>query len=295
MLELRSSSAYKESTPMIIRFRAAFVTGLRDAVRLRLALPLYLAGLLIALVQSWPVLVSAGNGQLRQINIERLLTSGDALLELFTKQETAAVAGTWLLLAPLLSMLYGACYNLFSGGILSVWAGTRRFWPGSVHFFWSFTGLGLVLVILALVVTGLGSALVVALGTTAGAVTTFAVLQLLNLVGEYARALGVTRERRNPFALFGGAVTFIVRHPVALLLGLLGLALHVALVAMYLGLAPQFGASPLAIILNQVLVFVWLWVKLLRLAWARGLVASDTATQPQFVTEPGATSAPVGF
>ncbi|MBC8159665.1 MAG: hypothetical protein H7Z42_00475 [Roseiflexaceae bacterium] len=276
---------------MLIDLRAVFIAGLRDAARLRLALPLYIAGLLLGLVQSWPVLFSASNGQLGRINAERLLTSGDALVDLLTNQEATAATGIWLLLMPLLSLLFSACYNLFSGGILSVWDGRRSFWAGGWHFFLAFTALGLLLVVLALVALGVGSAVAVALGPMVGAGISFVLLQLLNLTGEYARAIGVTQNLRNPFALFGHAATYITRRPAALLLGLLGLALHAALVAIYLTILPLFGASPLVMLFNQLLVFAWLWLKLLRLAWARSLVAVGQASvQPSSAAEPAASA-----
>ena len=100
------------------------------------------------------------------------------------------------------------------------------------------------------------------------AVVVFILLQLANLAGEYARAIAIIRQRRNPFIILGAGISFCVRHPAALLLGLAGLLLHGGLALVYLALIGRVGASLLAVLLDQALVLAWLWVKLLRLAWA---------------------------
>ena len=98
----------------------------------------------------------------------------------------------------------------------------------------------------------------------------------MNALGEFARALGVARDRRNPFALLGMAVRFAGRHLGGVLaLALLGLALHVGLTWLYAAAARAIGASPALVVWQQVMVAGWLWVKLLRLAWAIGYVRME--------------------
>ncbi len=60
------------------------------------------------------------------------------------------------------------------------------------------------------------------------------------------------------------------RLPGVLLFGLLGLLLHVALGGMYSTVAGLLGASPVAVLWQQLVLFAWIWIKFLRLAWAVG-------------------------
>ncbi|KAB8144855.1 hypothetical protein F8S13_03180 [Chloroflexia bacterium SDU3-3] len=258
-------------------FRAALEGGLRDALRLRLALPLYLVGLVLGVLNAWPALIGASSGTFEHINVQRLLASSDMLTDLITKDEsTGAATGMWVVIALLLVPLYAVAYNLFSGGVLSVWAGQRRFWAGCGHFFLSFTALGIMLVVLGLLVIVLAS-VVATLAPNAAIPTMVAagiLLQLLNLAGEYARALAVTLERQNPFVLLGKGVAFCATHPGALLLGLAGLAIQLGLVAAHRALDSAASGAAWLMLLDQAVVLVWLWAKLLRLAWARAYVAS---------------------
>src|SRR5581483_7523929 len=94
-----------------------------------------------------------------------------------------------------------------------------------------------------------------------------------NMLGEYARALAVARDRRNPFVLLGQASRFCARHAGGTIgLALLGLLLHGALTLLYNLVANAIGGSPLAIGWQQLAVLAWLWVKLLRVAWAAAYV-----------------------
>ena len=270
--------------------RAAFTGGLRDARRLRLALPLYLVAVGLGLIQTWPLLFGAATGRLAQTNLRELLASGDALFGLLSARENAALVGVWALLVPLLTLTYGLAYNLCSGGMLSAWAGAR-FWPGCRRFCWAFTAIGALLVLLGLVVVGGAAALAVITGATGNliaALLAFGLLQFVNLVGEYARAVAVARNRRNPFVILGAGISFCARHPGALLLGLAGLLLHGGLVLLYLALARVAGASPLAIVLDQALILAWLWVKLLRLAWAFNYLRATEQTQSSLAVSAGA-------
>ncbi|HEU5099857.1 MAG TPA: hypothetical protein VFU22_12590 [Roseiflexaceae bacterium] len=256
--------------------RRAIVGGLTQARRAWLILPLYLVGLALGLLQAWPLLVAGGNA-LHNPFLDQLVSGGsDALLDLFIGSPAAAPqALAWAGSSLLLAQLFGLAYTLFSGGMLSVAAGKNSFWSGCRRFFWSFLGLGAVLVLLAallLVFAGLG-------GTTLGRANTglligLLLLQLLNVVGEFARAIGVARDRRNPFVLFGAALAFCLRHPGGVLaLGLLGALLHIAVIVLYLGLA-QLPLGVGALLAQQLIVLLWLWIKLLRLTWALSYVSS---------------------
>lgn len=78
--------------------------------------------------------------------------------------------------------------------------------------------------------------------------------------------------------LLGQAGRFCARHLAGTLaLALLGVLLQLALLMLYQVVAGALGGSPLAIVGQQLVVLAWLWVKLLRLAWAAAYVrAAET-------------------
>lgn len=278
-------------------FRHATVRGTRAALRhWRLLLPLYLAGLGLGLLQTWPLL-AAGADALRNPFLGEL-ADGSAGLDLWIANPSSVgfATGAWALLALLASALFSLAYNFFSGGILAAYtidstASARtvgaptegpllQFWWACRRWFWSFTGLGLLIVVLALIGVAVAVSVGVALGGWAGAIVGALLLELVNTLGEYARALGVARDRRNPFALLDMAAGFVRRHFVGVLtLALLGLLLHMALVAAYGPVARAFGGWPAVILWQQLAVLGWLWVKLLRLAWAASYVRAAGAEQ----------------
>jgi len=258
-------------------FLAATSDGLRHARRIWLIVPLYLVGLVLGLVQVWPLLIAGGQDGLRNPFLAELVSGGsDALVELFIGSPAAPTqALAWAGSALLLAQLFGLAYTFFSGGMLSVVAGTLPFWAGCRRFFWSFLGLGALLVVLAAVlifIAGLGGS---GLGDlNAGLLVGLLLVQALNVVGEYARAIAVARDRRTPFVLLGAALTFCLRNLGGVLaLALLGLLLHAAVAALYVGLA-QLPLGIGALVVQQLIVLLWLWVKLLRLAWALSYVSA---------------------
>jgi hypothetical protein len=180
--------------------------------------------------------------------------------------------------------VFGAAYNFFSGGILNAYLGgpARSFWSACRRMIWSFIGLGLLLLVLALLIMVVGAVLGGVIGQPGGLIVALILLQIANMLGEYARALAVARDRRNPFVLLGQACRFCMRYPAGTLaLALIGMLLHLALALLYRTLARAIGGSPLAVIWQQLIVLVWLWVKLLRLAWAAAYVrAADGVDAP---------------
>lgn len=265
-------------------FLAALRGGLIFAARLVPALPLYLTGLLIGLIQTWPALFAA-RSDLPGSLLRRLARGdGDGLVALFVSGDpsdagnTILVLALWLLATLGLIGLYALAYNLFSGGILSVWAGVRPFLAGCRHSFWSFTGLGALLLIcagLALALAGLaGSFLGVGVGIFIGLV----LLQLAGLLGEYARAIIVTGDRRNPALALVRAVGFCARRPGTLALALAGIVLQSGL-AWLSGRTDELGLW-LSLLLGQIFVLLGVWLKLLRLGWALAYVRAAQENQP---------------
>jgi hypothetical protein len=260
------------------QLQTVFMQGLQRALWLRLLLPLYLTGLLLGLVQTWPLLYAATDGMLNNPVLEDLASGGsDVLLNLMLdgSYDVAVAVTGWLFTTLLLTLVFSLAYNFFSGGILSVWTDMRSFWAGCQRNLLPFTGLGLILVFLAaltLVVVALLGGL---LGGTASLIIALLLLQVINLVGEYARAIGVMYNRRNPFVMFGMAVRFCVHNAGGVLaLALLGLLLHSGLLLFYRGVLSGVDNLVITIIGQQLLVLAWLWIKLLRLAWAAGYVQS---------------------
>jgi hypothetical protein len=260
-------------------FASVILEGGRATLRhWRVLLPLYIAGLLLGLLQTWPVLLAAARGQLNTPYIGTLAGGGtDAAAGLFLSNPSAvgAAAGLWALGALALTLLFGGLYNFFSGGIIQAYLGgsARTFWGACRRTFWPFAGVGLLLIVLAIPLLGIAVATGGALGQRAALILGFVLVQLLNLLGEYARALAVANDRRNPFVLLWQAIGFCARHPAGTLgLAGLGLALHAGLALLYTTTASAIGGAPLAIGWQQLAVLAWLWVKLLRLAWAAAYV-----------------------
>ncbi len=246
-----------------------FLNGLRCSSRLRLLVPLYLSGLALGLVQTWPLL--GGGIGLSNPFLGRLATGcTDTLLDLLIGSPAApGAAAAWSGALLLLAAVYGLLYNFFSGGILSVWAGTRPFWPGCRRTFWTFTALGTLLLALAFLLALSLALLGGFAGLRTGILALLVLLQVLNVLGEYARAIAVVQDRHNPFALLARSAQFCIRNAGGVLaLALLGMLLHAALAASYLAVAGLLGASPLVVLWQQLAALLWVWIKLLRLGWA---------------------------
>ncbi|HEX9372771.1 MAG TPA: hypothetical protein VF897_17290 [Roseiflexaceae bacterium] len=265
-------------------FLNVLVQGWRVTLRRwRVALPLYLTGLLLGLVQTWPLLRAAGAGALSNPFLGELAGGGgDAAIDLLLGSPTAVAqtVGIWVFVALLFGLLFGLAYNFFAGGILSVYTGTRPFWAGCRRTFWAFTGLGILLLLLLLPVALAAALAGLALGPIGAAIVALILIQLVNLLGEYARAVAVVRDRRSPLALLGMAAGVVRRNLGGVLaLALLGLLLHVALTLLYRVVASPIRATVVVVLWQQLVALAWLWVKLLRLAWAAGYARADGAAR----------------
>src|SRR5688572_24803917 len=104
------------------RFREALSGGLRQARRVWLILPLYMVGLILGLMQTWPLVVAGSRDGLRNPFLADLAAGGsDAVLDLFIGSATAGTqALVWAMASLLLTLLFGLAYTYFSGGMLSV-------------------------------------------------------------------------------------------------------------------------------------------------------------------------------
>lgn len=260
----------------------ALRVGLRRVFRYwRPIVLLYGINLGLGLIEMWPLL--RGNALYNPF-LNDLVTGGSsALVNLFLGASSAwLTVAAWLALAIPLLLIYGLAYNFVAGGALSTYGSIRPFWAGSRRMFWSFTGLGLlviVLIVCMLIVSGIVGWLV---GLRVGMLVGVVLIQIVNLLGEYARAVAVARDRHNPFVVFGWACVFCVRNMGGvLLLAVLGLILTGGLAALYAGVTVLLPGSPAIVLAQQLLTLGWLAIKLLRLSWAITYVQrSDLQPQP---------------
>lgn len=263
-----------------------FVTGLRRTLEWRLLLPLYLVGLLAGLVQTWPLFVLGQNELLTNPLLAHLAAGGsNTLVNLAVGSEAgpeiAAAVSSWLVVSLLLTVLFSLAYNFFAGGILSVWRGKRTFWQGCWRFVLTFIGMGMLLVILGALTT----VIVTLPGMVPGEVrlvAAFVLIQLINLLGEYGRAVAVTYNRHNSFMLIWLAARFCWDNAGGVVtLALLGLLFHGMVAVISTLLAGGIGGTFVAIVVQQVVVVAWLWLKLLRLGWALSYVEAASAIKLQ--------------
>src|SRR5206468_12984238 len=135
-------------------------------------LPLYLTGLLLALVQTWPLLANRNQALYNPFLGELAAGGSDAYISLFLSGPTRAgqTLGAWVSIALLFGLLFALAYNFYSGGAVSVYAGTRPFWAGCRRTFWAFIGLGALLLVLLALAIILAALFGLALGTGGAAI-----------------------------------------------------------------------------------------------------------------------------
>ncbi len=257
----------------------SLILGARRALAFRSILPLYMCSLLLGLMQSWPILSLTGSTGLNNPFLLELTQGGTKpYTDLFLGiSGSGTVAGLWAFGLLPAGGIFALVYNFVSGGIIGGWLMTERgFWASSRRFFWSFVGLQFVLAMVALLIIVFGGSTLLSAPTVI-IVVGMTLLQLLNTLGEYARAYVVVTDRRNPFVALGAAVSFAVRHlPRFLLLTIAGVALHAALIGLAWLLALSLPPTPLSFVWHQMVLAAAVAVKVVRLSWATAF-AQDTA------------------
>lgn len=258
-------------------FQVAVRLGFRAALRFGALVPLYAFLLGLGLIQTWPLL-SAGGAALRNPWLNDLAAgNSDTIVNLFLNNSGAAArAAGWSFALVPIAMVSALAYAFCAGGMLSSYTATRPFWAGCRRFFWSFAALGALLLIMALVVVAIAVGVAFTTRAIMGLIVAGVGLALLNITGEYARAIGVVRDRRNPLVLLGQAIVFGVRHlGGVLLLALFGIVLYAVLSALLALINPALVTSPLIMFVQQAFIFGTVWLKGLRLAWAAQYVAAS--------------------
>jgi hypothetical protein len=275
------------------------VTGRRLLVlTLRLAVPLYLASLAVALVGTALVtagLATAGGGRTW---LPDLLGSGwlntvtELLLSLRPgsspdRQAIASLALGSLLGAPVLLVLQWMAYTLVSGGILDrlLFGESRKeappFWRACRHWFWPFFRLGVVGSVFVAALAGLGGFAALFLAKVVGPTVAFLALSawVAVLLGwlEVGRAVMAWNGLRNARAVLGRALALVAR-PWAILLWLFltlpGAGLLVVAASPPVATTPPTTGTILTtLVLGQVVAFLGAWLKVIRLAAASRLVA----------------------
>jgi hypothetical protein len=107
-------------------------------------------------------------------------------------------------------------------------------------------------------------------------------ISLVNLLGEYTRAVVVVHEQRNTFKSLGLAFQFGARRlPGVMMFGLTGLVLQGLVLQLYLSLPDTARGTLLWVVLQQLVILLLLWLKLLRLGWALSYVeTAQTQAEP---------------
>lgn len=282
-----------------------FVRAWRTALaRRRLALALYLPGLLLALVSTAPLFGGLAALAAAGLPLDGLV-AGDYLNPLIELAGPLAADRAWpnrppgsepgqapagLLLAPLVALvaipLHGLLYTFLSGGLLAALLGHEGpFWAACRHRFWPLLRLSLLGWLPSVGLFGLGLTLLSSLDPDqlerpllplAGLL---AALLYLNGLLELARADLVTRGDRRAWRALVRALA-LPTQPGLLLTALLlwlGLALlGAALLALGAALPLLVPAAALAaaFVVQQALALLGAWLKLLRLAVAVELVRS---------------------
>lgn len=251
----------------------------RAMIGWRLLLPLAVVSIGFGLLSLWPLFGSAGASALQRPFTRQLATNLDSLTLVqfmlsLNADQASSVVGLWLLGLLSLLLLNGLAYNFCAGGILSSYAGQRGFWAGARHFFWTFSGLGFLAVVLFMLLASGGIMAAQAIGASLSTtlITIVLIGQVLNVVFEYARAAAVARDLRGPAKALETAVSFCGRHfggVVALaLLGNLLLVVWVTLYVLVAGWLQPLALVGAAVLWQQLFVIGQQWIKLLRLAWA---------------------------
>lgn len=248
----------------------AISRGLRSVLHMRTLLPLWLGTFILGLLQSWPLWL-AGERLLQRPFLDKVGDGGfDMLVDFLLKNDQfTAQVPIWLGLQIPVFIIQHVIYAICAGGMLSVYLAKADFGRGSTRFALPFIGLDIILTLL-IILAIIPNVVLPALGqNNFWFIPSVIIIVLLGIIGEYARASAIVHERRNPFVIFGQALSFCARHlpGVALLALLSTLAL-----LLVLGIATMLPSTPgltwINVIIQQVIILVLIWIKALRLAWA---------------------------
>lgn len=287
----------------------------------RLAVPLYLANLVLALAPAalftgalgtvagdrpWAPALLGGNWLNQLADIVAAMTSplGRGADGRFATAGILGALGSLMLAAMIVAQ--GLVYTFLSGGILErLWSTVEAsthlstpFWRGCRHWFWPFLGLGLVgalaFVVLSAavsVVTGPAERL---LGPTAATLVGTLLLSTVNGWIELARADMVRQQYRSgPRALLRSARLLAIPAVFPRALGVWALAAALGFLLLVLNAAairPTERVSWTTVLASlaagQALAFLGAWLKVARLAAALRLDRPATRALPVAIEDP---------
>lgn len=264
-------------------FTQALQRGMRSAAHIPTLLPLWLSSLILGIVQTWPLWL-AGGLVLRRPFLGDFATGGaDTLIDLFLRNDALTTQlPIWIGTQIPVFMIQHLVYAICAGGMLSVYLGKGRFGSGSRRYALAFIGLDIILIIMSVLFVGLAALGMFVTSSNIWIIVAVVLMIVLGVVGEYARAIAVVRERRNPFIIFGQALSFCVRHlPGIVLLALLA-SLLLGLVLLISNVIPGIPSAPwLMVMIQQLVILALVWIKALRLAWAAHYVAQASQVKAQ--------------
>ena len=259
----------------------AITRGLRSALHFPTLLPLWISTFILGWLQSWPIWL-AGEQLIQRPFLGQLASGGtDMLVDLFLKNDSLSMqAPIWLSLQIPILIIQHIMYAICAGGMLSVYLANGEFASKSRRFALPFIGLDILLTILLVIIISLGAAGVVIAKSNVWIIPALVMIILLGIIGEYARAIAVVRDRRNPFVIFGQALSFCIHHFAGVALLAIISSIMFVLVLFGYSLIPSIAGLPwLALVLQQMVIFVIVWIKALRLAWAGQYVQATVSSQ----------------
>jgi hypothetical protein len=268
---------------------------------LRLAVPLYLSTLLLALIPTGVMMLGIGTMAGDRPWRADLLGPGwmnlalDVVMEAFYRRAAPGLSlvliGS-LLLLPLAMLLQVVAYSFLAGGILEALSPAREdrlsYWEACARWFWPFFRLSLLGgIIVALVSVAVGALAALTPGVIGPDIST--ILQLAAqavMLGwlELVRAIMVVRSTRSVGEALWQA-TRIAGRPVVLLAWLLlGLPSGGLLLAAILPPAVTNPYAPadliVALLYGQVVAFLGAWTRVIRLAVAARFAQAAVTSRP---------------
>jgi hypothetical protein len=242
--------------------------GFLQSFRAKPVLALYLCNLLVSLIPSIAVVAGLSNGG-RNPQILQLLNSDpiNTFVDLGINTEFISSQGPTILLILLALFVQRFVYDLLAGGIISSWDHRYSFWQACKRWCLSNIVISLFVIILSFISMIIAGTLIGTASLVVGSVVGVVLLISISNVGEFARARAVATDRRNPISLFFGALWFCISRPITWLTCILGL-LIIPLTQFPQTLALSSGTTLLlGIILQQLILLIASWSKILRLSW----------------------------
>jgi hypothetical protein len=241
-------------------------TGLQASFKLQSILVFYLINLVLSLIPTSLIIASISNNGRNGLILQRLDQQFlDAVMDLSINNQ---LSQSWLLMVLAFFLLQRLCYDFFTGGAIASWDKRQDFLAASMRWFLTNIVISIIVVISFALVLYISFLLATKVHVIVGALFAIVLLPLLNNAGEYARVRGIASQGRNPFSQFIAGLWFCIKHPATWVICLIGIAFG-SLPENLLGWLLNIGSNVfVAIVLQQLIILVISWNKVLRLSWA---------------------------